>query len=148
MGCQVTWHQNSSSYWLQMLCLKPWLLVLRILKVASLYIFDRHSHCFTFKIYCAGHTKPGEVVDFFILVSLKSPCSCQKAVLITLSVFVSQYFFTPIIILFHQYSCKKNSMFLKFDPFRVWCSIFYSELVYYILFKIVVQHFCFVKGSG
>ena len=122
----------SVAYWLQMLCLKPWLLVLRILKVASLYIFDRHSHCFTFKIYCAGHTKPGEVVDFFILVSLKSPCSCQKAVLIALSVFVSQYLFTPIIILFHQYSCKKNSHVPEIWPIQ--------GLMFKILFRTRLLH--------
>jgi hypothetical protein len=59
-------------------------------------------------------------------------------------------FFSPIIILFLQYSHK---MFLKFDPYRVWCSIFYSKLVNCILFKIIVQHVRFVKcrwtfGSG
>jgi hypothetical protein len=37
-------------------------------------------------------------------------------------------------------------MFLKFDPYRVWCSIFYSKLVNCILFKIIVQHVRFVKG--
>jgi hypothetical protein len=30
-------------------------------------------------------------------------------------------------------------MFLKCDPYRVWCSIFYSKLVNCILFKIIVQ---------
>jgi hypothetical protein len=59
-------------------------------------------------------------------------------------------FFSPIIILFLQYSHK---MFLKFDPYRVWCSILYSKLVNCILFKIIVQHVRFVKcrwtfGSG
>jgi hypothetical protein len=39
-------------------------------------------------------------------------------------------------------------MFLKFDPYRVWYSIFYSKLVNCILFKIIVQHVCFVKGRG
>jgi hypothetical protein len=39
-------------------------------------------------------------------------------------------------------------MFLKFDPYRVWCSIFYSKLVNCILFKIIVQHVRFVKGRG
>jgi hypothetical protein len=39
-------------------------------------------------------------------------------------------------------------MFLKFDPYRVWCSIFYSKLVNCILFKIIVQPVCFVKGRG
>jgi hypothetical protein len=33
-------------------------------------------------------------------------------------------------------------MFLKYDPYRVWCSIFYSKLVNCILFKIIV------KGRG
>jgi hypothetical protein len=37
-------------------------------------------------------------------------------------------------------------MFLKYDPYRVWCSIFYSKLVNCILFKIIVQHVRFVKG--
>ena len=40
------------------------------------------------------------------------------------------------------------SVFLKFNPFRVWCSIFYSKLIDCILFKIIVQHVCFVKGRG
>ena len=31
-------------------------------------------------------------------------------------------------------------MFLKFDQYRVCCSIFYSKLVNCILFKIIVQH--------
>ena len=39
-------------------------------------------------------------------------------------------------------------MFLKFDPYRVCCSIFYSKLVNCILFKIIVQHVHFVKGRG
>jgi hypothetical protein len=39
-------------------------------------------------------------------------------------------------------------MFLKFDPYRVRCSIFYSKLVNSILFKIIVQDVRFVKGRG
>jgi hypothetical protein len=39
-------------------------------------------------------------------------------------------------------------MFLKFYPYRVWCSIFYSKLINCTLFKIVVQHVRFVKGRG
>ena len=40
-------------------------------------------------------------------------------------------------------------MFLKFDPYMVCCSIFYSKLVNCILFKIIVlQHVRFVKGRG
>ena len=39
-------------------------------------------------------------------------------------------------------------MFLKFDPYRVWCPIFYSKLVNCILFKIIVQHVRFVKSRG
>ena len=31
-------------------------------------------------------------------------------------------------------------MFLKFDPYRVCCSIFYSKLVNCSPFKIIVQH--------
>jgi hypothetical protein len=37
-------------------------------------------------------------------------------------------------------------MFLKIDPYRGWYSIFYSKLINCILFKIFVQHICFVKG--
>ena len=65
----------------------------------------------------------------------------KSEVLVALSVFSSQY-------LFHQYSRKRSWMFLKFDPYRVWCSIFYSKLVNCILFKIIVQHVRFVKGRG
>jgi hypothetical protein len=36
-------------------------------------------------------------------------------------------------------------MFLKCDPYRVWCSIFYSKLVNYILLRSL---FVFVKGRG
>jgi hypothetical protein len=39
-------------------------------------------------------------------------------------------------------------MFLKFDPYRVWCSIFYSKLINCILFKIIVQYVRFMKGRG
>jgi len=39
-------------------------------------------------------------------------------------------------------------MFLKFDPYRVLCSLLYSKLVNCILIKISVQHVCFVKGRG
>ena len=90
--------------------------------------------------------EPGEVGDFFALISMKSPNFCQKVeVLVALSVFKSVYFFLPIIILFLQCSHKRS---LKFDPFRVWCSIFYSKLVNCILFKIIVQHDCFLKDRG
>ena len=41
---------------------------------------------------------------------------------------------------------KGAPMFLKFDPYWIWYSIFYSKLVDCILFKIVVQHICLVKG--
>jgi hypothetical protein len=57
-------------------------------------------------------------------------------------------FCSPIIILFFNIHIKGAPMFLKFDPYRVWCSIFYSKLVNCILFKIIVQHFRFVKGRG
>ena len=50
--------------------------------------------------------------------------------------------FSPIIILFLQYSRKWKL------PYKVWCSIFYSKLVNCILFKIIVQHVRFVKGKG
>jgi hypothetical protein len=52
------------------------------------------------QIHPSGLTKPGEVGDFFALVSIKSPNFGQK------SKFQSpcQYFFSPIIILFLQYS--------------------------------------------
>jgi hypothetical protein len=36
-------------------------------------------------------------------------------------------------------------MFLKYDPYRVWCSIFYSKLVNCILLRSL---FIFVKGRG
>jgi hypothetical protein len=38
-------------------------------------------------------------------------------------------FFSPIIILFFNIHIKGAPMFLKCDPYRVWCSIFYSKLV-------------------
>ena len=57
-------------------------------------------------------------------------------------------FCSPIIILFFNIHIKRAPMFLKFDPYRVWCSIFYSKLVNCILFKIIMQHVRFVKGRG
>ena len=39
-------------------------------------------------------------------------------------------------------------MFLKYDPYRVWCSILYSKLINCILFKMIMQHVRFVKGRG
>jgi hypothetical protein len=67
------------------------------------------------------------------------PISVKKGISLIKSVF-----FSPIIILFLQYSRKRSSHV----PYRVWCSIFYSKLVNCILFKIIVQHVCFVKGMG
>ena len=66
----------------------------------------------------------------------------KSEVLVALSVFTSPVFFSPIIILFLQYSHK---MFLKCDPYRIWCSIFYSKLVNCILLRSL---FIFVKGRG
>jgi hypothetical protein len=39
-------------------------------------------------------------------------------------------------------------MFLKCDPYRVWCSIFYSKLVNCILLSRLRSLFVFVKGRG
>ena len=39
-------------------------------------------------------------------------------------------------------------MFLKCDPYRVWCSIFYSKLVKCILLRSLCNTFVFVKGRG
>jgi hypothetical protein len=69
----------------------------------------------------------------------------KSEVLDALKVFSNLHFFSPIIILFLQYSHKRSSMFLKFYPYRIWCSIFYSKLVNCILFKIIVQHVCLWK---
>ena len=57
-------------------------------------------------------------------------------------------FLLPISIFFLQYSHKRGLMFLKFDQYRVWYSIFCSKLIDCILLKIVVQNVCFVKGRG
>ena len=57
-------------------------------------------------------------------------------------------FFSPIIILFLQYSRKRSSHVPEIWPIQGWCSIFYSKLVNCILFKIIVQHVRFVKGRG
>ena len=97
----------------------------------------------------SGFTKPGEVGDFFALVSMKSPHFLSKSeVLVALSVFSSQYFFHQYSYFFFNIHVKGAPMFLKFDPFRVWCSIFYSKLIKCILFKIIVQHVRVVKGRG
>ena len=52
--------------------------------------------------------------------------------------------FSPIIILFLQYS-HKCSWNVTHTAYRVWCSIFYSKLVNYILLRSL---FIFVKGRG
>jgi hypothetical protein len=58
-------------------------------------------------------------------------------------------FFSPkLSYFFFNIHIKGAHIFLKFYPYRVWCSIFYSKLVNCILFKIIVQHVRFVKGRG
>ena len=55
-------------------------------------------------------------------------------------------FFSPIIIyFFFNIHIKGAPMFLKCDPYRVWCLIFYSQLVNCILLRPL---FVFVKGRG
>jgi hypothetical protein len=60
--------------------------------------------------FITGLTKPGEVGDFFVLVSMKSPNisvkkqSFSRPVSLFKSVFIS-----PIIILFLQYSHKRSA---------------------------------------
>jgi hypothetical protein len=61
----------------------------------------------------------------------------KSEVLVALSVFSS------IIILFLQFHIEGAPMFLKCDPYRVWCSIFYSKLVNSTLLRSL---FDFVKG--
>jgi hypothetical protein len=86
----------------------------------------------------AGLTKPGGAGDFFALVSMKSPNFCQKAKFKSpCRSFQVRIFFTNN----HTFS----SIFLKCDPYRVWCSIFYSKLVNCILLRSL---FVFVKGRG
>ena len=53
-----------------------------------------------------GLTKPGEVGNFFALVSMKSPNFCQK---VKFQSPCQSVFFSPIIILFLQYSHKRSS---------------------------------------
>jgi hypothetical protein len=68
----------------------------------------------------------------------------KSEVLVALAVSLfKSVFFSPIIILFLQYSHKRR--FLKCDPYRVWCSISYSILVNCILLKSLLV---FVKGRG
>jgi hypothetical protein len=84
--------------------------------------------------------------DFFALVSMKSPNFCQKAKFQSpLSVFSSPYFFHQYSYFFFNIHIKGAPMFLKCDPYRVWCSIFYSKLVNCILSRSL---FVFVKGRG
>ena len=72
----------------------------------------------------------------------------KSEVLVTLSVFSSQYLSHQQSHFFFNIHVKEAPMFVKYDPYRVWCSIFYSKLVNCILFKIIVQHVRFVKGRG
>jgi hypothetical protein len=64
----------------------------------------------------------------------------KSEVLVALSVFSSPYFFHQL-----SYFFFNIPMFLKCDPYRVWCSIFYSKLVNCILLRAL---FVFVKGRG
>jgi hypothetical protein len=59
-----------------------------------MFKFDRKLLPVNSEVLISGLAKPGEVGDFFALVSMKSPNFCQKAeVLVALSVFSSPYFF-------------------------------------------------------
>jgi hypothetical protein len=73
---------------------------------------------------------------------MKSPNLSKSEVLISL---FKSVFFSPIIILFFNIHIKGAPMFLKCDPYRVWCSIFYSKFVNCILLRSL---FVFVKGRG
>jgi hypothetical protein len=79
------------------------------------------------------------------LVSMKSPNFCQKAKFQSpCQSFQVRIFFTNN----HTFSSiftKRAPMFLKCDPYRIWCSIFYSKLVNCILLRSL---FVFVKGRG
>ena len=53
----------------------------------------------------------------------------KSEVLVALSVFSSPYLFHQYSYFFFNIHIKGAPMFLKCDPYRVWCSIFYSKLV-------------------
>jgi hypothetical protein len=99
----------------------------------------------SFSLKATGHTKPGKVGDFFCPgfneITLFLP-KCKA--LVTLRVFCKSIFFT------YNHTFSSIFMFLKFDPYRIWCSIFYSKLIDCIIFKIIVQHVpvCIVNGRG
>jgi len=86
--------------------------------------------------------------NFFTLVSIKSSYFRLKyEVLVASSVFGVSVF-SPINKLFLEYPYVRSTHILKFDPNKVWYSIFFSKLVDCIFFKIVKQHVCFVKDRG
>jgi membrane protein YdbS with pleckstrin-like domain len=63
--------------------------------------------------------QPGELGNFFALISMKSPNFCQKKqVLVALVQSVFFIFFLPIIILFLQYSHKMSSHVLEIRPIK------------------------------
>ena len=57
------------------------------------------------------------------------PISVKKRSFSRLSVFSSPYLFHQYSYFFFNIHIKGAPMFLKCDPYRVWCSIFYSKLV-------------------
>jgi hypothetical protein len=69
----------------------------------------------------------------------------KSEALVALSVFSNPYFFHQLSYFFFNIHIKGAPMFLKCDPYRVWCSIFYSKLVNCILLRSL---FVFVKGRG
>ena len=99
-----------------------------------------------------GLTKPqvqAKWTTFSPLFSMKLSYSSQKAKFLKppVSVFVSQYFFSPIIILFIQSSHKMRSPVPKIWPIQGLLFNILFQTHWLHLFKNVVQHVCFVKGK-
>ena len=108
--------------------------------------------------FCVGNLGSINLIEiqtkwapFFVLVSYCNhtiPTKRWSFVLfvVVLSVFLSCYFLTYNH-LFFNFHVKEGTIFRKFDPYRVWCSIFYSKLVDCILFMIFVQYILWKLGT-
>ena len=90
--------------------------------------------------HVAGLTKPGEVGNFFILVLMKSPYSCHKANFQSPCQSLEVCIFSPIIIVFLQYSHIKSShvpeiwpiqglIFNIFPPKSCWLHLLWGTFV-------------------
>jgi hypothetical protein len=93
--------------------------------------------CFTVKISKATQCSPNQTkwATSSPWFQWSRPISVKKRSFRRPVSLFKSVFFSPIIIFFFNIHIKGAPMFLKCDPYRVWCSIFYSKLVNCILLR-------------